>query len=325
VEVHPGVLWSRMPLPFALDHINLWLLADGEGWVAVDTGIADEGTKSLWDEVLAKCTGGRPLNRLISTHFHPDHFGLAGWLVERTGAPLLMTQTEWLTAALHHHDVLAREAGAQAAFFARHGLTGPHLEALASRGNRYRSLTSEPPEGFTRISDGEELEIGGRVWRVIVGTGHAPEHACLYCRELSLLIAGDQVLPKITPNVTLHASQPEANPLADFLDSLERLARLPVDTLVLPSHGLPFRGLHDRLGQMRDHHHRRLERVLAACETPRSAADLLTVLFNRELDTHQVMFAMGESLAHLAWLVHQGGLHSTQGPGGIVTFGRETL
>jgi glyoxylase-like metal-dependent hydrolase (beta-lactamase superfamily II) len=319
-EAAPGVYWLRMPLPFALDHINLWLLDDGDGWVIVDTGIASDVTRNAWRRLFGGIMAGKPVTRIISTHFHPDHFGLAGWLTEKTGAPLLMTRTEWLTGSLLFGDVGGTVSREQVSLFRRHGLGRDRLDALEQRGNSYRRLLSVPPAHFVRIADGEQLRIGGRDWTVKVARGHAPEHACLYCADIGVLISGDQVLPRISPNVSLSAIEPAANPLARFLESLDRLAELPADTLVLPSHGLPFHGLRERIDVLRAHHEERLRRLVSFCAAPHTAAETLDVLFPRVLDTHQVMFAMGESLSHLVFLYAAGRLQRQTGDDGIVRF-----
>jgi len=320
VEVGPGVFWLRMPLPFALDHINLWLLEDGDGWTIVDTGICRDEVKALWRELLAGPMAGRPVKRVIVTHFHPDHVGLAGWLAAELAVAVWMSQTEWLMAALLHGDELGEVAGRQVAFYRRHGLAEDWLEPVAARGNAYRKRVSAPPPAYRRIVEGEVIDVGGRGWRVIVGTGHAPEHACLYCESLGILISGDQILPKITPNVSVFATEPDANPLKLYLDSLQRFRPLPAGTLVLPSHGLPFLGLSARLDHLRVHHDARLDEVLAACTAPRSAAEIIPVLFRRTLDSHQITFAMGESLAHLAYLSAVGRLRQEHGADGVVRF-----
>lgn len=330
IEVAPGVLWLRMPLPYALDHINLWAIRDGgedggedgDGWTLVDTGIGMDEVRALWRGHFATGLGGKPVTRVIVTHFHPDHFGLAGWLAREAGAEIWMTRTEWLTGLTVHRDRDGIGAAAQVEFFTEHGLTGEHLAGLSKRGNRYREIVATPPLSYRRMEDGESFAIGGHDWRIIVGTGHAPEHACLYCESLGLFISGDQILPKITPNVSLHASEPDANPLQDFLGSLENFRGLRPDTLVLPSHGYPFRGLEPRLDDIRAHHDERLAEVVNACDAPMTAAELVPVLFRRELDTHQTMFAMGESLSHLMFLVAEGRLARARGGDGIWRFSR---
>lgn len=322
VPVAPGIGWLRMPLPFALDHINLWLLEDGDGWTIVDTGIDREEVQALWRRLFAGAMAGRPVRRVVVTHFHPDHIGLAGWLGQETGAPVWATQTEWLMATALFRDTEGENGVQQLAFYRENGLSADWLEALGGRGNKYRERVSAPPAAYRRLVDGEEFVVGRHRWRVIVGTGHAPEHACLYCPDLKVLISGDQILPRITPNVSLFAAEPEADPLAQFLGSLDRFADLPADTLVLPSHGYPFRGLHARTAALKRHHEDRLAEILAACDDPRSAAEIIPVLFRRELDAHQIAFAMGESLSHLAHLAARGDLVRERGSDGIQRYGR---
>jgi len=297
--VAPGIEWLRMPLPFALDHINLWLLADGDAHTAVDSGIALEPVREAWKSVMA----ARRVTRLLVTHFHPDHLGLAAWLQEQTGAPLWITQGEYLTAHMIKHQLGSYSVPAMCEFFRRHGLDAMRVQAMAERGNAYGRVVPAIPPTFHPLWEGEDVAIGGRSWRVIIGHGHAPEHASLYCDELHVLISGDMLLPRISTNIGVFAGVPDANPLAWFLASLDRLRELPEDTLVLPSHGLPFRGLHFRVDQLHTHHADRCTDLLAACAEPKSAAELMPVLFPREItDPHQTMFAMGEAIAHLNYL-----------------------
>lgn len=227
-EVAPGVHWLRMPLPFKLDHINLWLLEDGEGWTIVDTGINSELTRDIWERLFAGPMGGKPVTRVICTHFHPDHMGLAGWLTTRWGVPLSATLAEWLMGRMlwldTDHDAVVK---VQHAFYRRAGLDGDRLESLAGRGNQYVRGVSEIPHSFQRLRDGDMVDIGGRGWRVIVGHGHSVEHACLYCAETGVLISGDQVLPRISPNVSVWPNQPDADPLTLFLNSLAAFKGLP--------------------------------------------------------------------------------------------------
>jgi glyoxylase-like metal-dependent hydrolase (beta-lactamase superfamily II) len=309
IAVAKGVHWLRMPLPFALDHINLWLLEDGEGFAAIDTGIALDAVKDAWKSALA----GRQLTRQIVTHFHPDHLGLAAWLEAATGAPLWMTQGEYLTAHLIAAGVAPFDVATMLAFFRQHGLDNARLAALERRGNAYRRGVPAIPAAFRRLADGDRIAIGGRDWRIIVGHGHAPEHASLYCETLGVLISGDMLLPRISTNISVYAANPAGDPLGLFLGSLDRLAGLPGDTLVLPSHGRPFRGLHARVAALQTHHAERCADLLAACaERPQSAAELLTVLFGRPIDDpHQTMFAMGEAIAHLNHLENQRRLERT--------------
>jgi glyoxylase-like metal-dependent hydrolase (beta-lactamase superfamily II) len=322
-EVAPGVRWLRMPLPFALDHINLWLLDDGDGWSIVDSGLNTVETQDLWQRIFAAELGGKPVKRLIVTHFHPDHMGLAGWLTETLNVPLWCTETEWLFARLLSLDATDGFTANSTKFYARTGLDAATREIFASRGNAYRSRVTAVPHAFHRLSDGQSFAIGGRQWRVVIGRGHAPEHACLYCGELDLLIAGDQVLPKISPNVSLWPQEPEAEPLGLYLTSLEKLKReIPATALVLPSHGLPFHGLHRRIDQLAAHHDARLAELEAACAEPRTAAEIVPVLFRRPLDAHQIGFAIGEALAHLHYLMRKGRLVRSERADGVYLYRR---
>jgi len=324
LELAPGVFWVRMPLPFALDHINLWVLRDRDGWTLVDTGLNSEATRTHWEQVFAEGLAGRPVRRVLVTHYHPDHFGLAGWLVRRFGVELWMTESEYLTALAYHTPLSAFTNLAAVELFARHGLDASGQESVRNRKHTYPRAISDPPASFHRILDGDRLDIDSRHWRVIVGTGHAPEHAALYCEELGLLISGDMVLPKISTNVSVWPSEPEGDPLSLFLRSVERYARLPDDTLVLPSHGLPFHGLRVRAAALRQHHAARLDELEAACERPASAWDVIPVLFRRQIDEHQILFAMGEAIAHLNHLLYQRRVVREEGPDHVLRFMRPT-
>jgi len=306
VTVAPGIGWLRMPLPFQLNHINLWLLEDGTGWTIVDTGVGLDDTRALWERVFATRLGGRPVHRVLVTHFHPDHMGNAGWLTARWKSDLWCTQAEWLYAQLAWRSRGAADFEPRLAHYRRHGCGPEDLVQLGRRGNHYPGLVPEVTPEFRRIREGDSLAIGKRTFRVRTVRGHAPEHACLWDEAGGVLISGDQVLPKITTNVSVWPEQPWANPLRLYLDSLDRFQPMAPDTLVLPSHGLPFRGLHARLGQLRDHHAARLGEALDALVEPRSAAELVPVLFRRQLDSHQLSFALGEALAHLRLLEDEG-------------------
>ena len=320
IAVAPGIAWLRMPLPFRLNHINLWLLDDGRGVTAVDTGVGLEDTRALWERLFAGPLAGRPLTRVVATHFHPDHMGNAGWLTERAQTDLWCTQGEWLYAQYARRARDAADAERYVEHYRRQGCGAEALALIAQRGNPYPTLVPTVAPAFRRIRDGDALEIGGRRWEVLTVLGHAPEHACLWCRELGVLISGDQVLPKITTNVSVWPEQPAANPLRLYLDSLERFRPMPPETLVLPSHGLPFRGLHARLGALRDHHDARLAEALDAIVEPRTAAEVVPTLFRRELDVHQLGFALGESLAHLRLLESDGRAVRVVGKDGVHRF-----
>jgi glyoxylase-like metal-dependent hydrolase (beta-lactamase superfamily II) len=322
INVAPGVHWLRMPLPAALDHINLWLIEDGEGWAIVDSGFALDDTKALWRRLFTGAMAGREVTRVFVTHFHPDHVGAAGWLCGETGAGLWISRTDWLMHKMLMFDDEGENAAFQAEFYRTNGLDDADADTMLGRGNGYRRVSSEAPHDFHRMAEGDRIGIGGNEWRVMVSTGHAPEHVSLYCEALGLLIAGDQILPRISPNVTLAGSQPEANPLQDFLTSIERFRELPEDTLVLPSHVVPFRGLHQRIDQLARHHRDRLGEILAALVRPMTAAEIVPVLFggDRAFDLYQKGFAMGEALAHLAYLEKQGKLTRETGADGLVRY-----
>ncbi|WP_332609146.1 MBL fold metallo-hydrolase [Achromobacter sp. ESBL13] len=328
--VAEGVKWIRMPLPFALDHINLWLLRDRidgqDGWTIVDCGISRDEVKTLWEDVFKNELEGLPVLRVLVTHMHPDHVGLAHWLCERWNARLWMTMTDFMVASLwsSRRNEAGGGPGGQSAVehFARHGLTDLDAqEQIRQRANYYPNLVPAVPARYTRIMHGDQVRIGDHDWRVIVGYGHAPEHASLYSPDLNVLISGDMVLPRISTNVSVFDYEPDANPLPLYLRSLDGYAGLPRDALVLPSHGRPFKGLHERIAQQHEHHRDRLAEVLEACAAqPRSTTDILPVLFKRKLDLHQLTFAMGEALAHLHALYFEGKLRRATGDDGIVRF-----
>lgn len=324
-EVADGLSWLRMPLPFALDHINLWLLDDTDGarrgWSLVDCGAGTDATRTAWERLFAEALDGQPLLRVFATHCHPDHVGLSGWLCDRFGAPFWTSTGEFGFARMMAAALPGVDGPSAIPHFQRHGLVDPALlEQMQSRKNYYPSLVPSVPAAYTRLQDGQQVTIGTRTWRVITGFGHSPEHVSLYDARDHVLISGDMVLPRISTNVSVFAVEPDGNPLQLYLDSLDRLADLPDDTLVLPSHGKPFRGLHTRIRQLRDHHAARLEEVRAACVEPLSAMDIVPLMFKRQLDAHQLSFAIGEALAHLHALWYAGILTRVTGADGVMRF-----
>ena len=321
LEVAPGVHWVRMPLPFALDHINLWVLEDDGGWTIVDTGYGVEATHELWTRLLDGPMGALPVKRIVVTHYHPDHVGCAAWLAARTGAPVWMTTAEFLSAHAARDDTAGFDRATGIDFFGRNGLDTSTIPEKVRLGNAYRRGVPDLPRTYRRIMHGDELVIGGRAWEVITVFGHAPEHAALHCESLGLLISGDQVLPRITSNVGVWGNQPDANPLALFLDSLARFEPCDEGIRVLPSHDRVFEGLHPRLAQLRAHHAERLVALLAACDRPVTAFEILPVLFKRALDEHQMGFAMGEAIAHLHYLLADGRV-TREESGGVRRFVR---
>lgn len=331
MQIAPGAYWLRMGLPFALNHINLWLLEDeieGEdgpvkGWTVVDCGIADDATRAAWESVFASHLRGLPILRVIATHCHPDHVGLADWLCRRWQAPLWMSAGEYAFARMMSANLPGADGASMFPHFQQHGLRdAERLGQLEGRRHYYSSLVPALPHAYIRLQEQQQLTIGGRDWRVITGCGHSPEHVALHCDSLGLLISGDMVLPRISTNVSVFAIEPEANPVQLYLDSLGKYGDLAADTLVLPAHGKPFRGLHVRIGQLREHHAARLTEVLEACGEPRSAADIVPIMFRRPLDAHQLSFALGEALAHLhqLWLARR--VRRITGADGIFRFQR---
>ena len=320
IEIAPGVFWLRLPLPFQLDHINLWLLRDGAGWTLVDTGFPNDATRAIWRQVLDGLDG--PVKRLIVTHFHPDHLGLASWLMEQTGAPLWMTAGEFLTAHVVWHEVGGHGARFMVEQFRQHGLDGERLAKFAQRGSGYRQVVPALPDYYHRLKASDAATVDGKNWQILIGHGHSPEHMALYCAELDVLISGDMLLPKISTNISVFAATPDADALHWYLDSLDELAQgIPEKTLVLPSHGLPFVGVQPRVAALQAHHVARLQALENSCEeVPKSAADSLDVLFQRTLDTHQTMFAMGEAIAHLNYLEQAGRLSRSMGADGVIRF-----
>ena len=320
LEVAPGIHWVRMALPFALDHVNLWLLEDGDGWTAVDTGYNDDITRERWLAALDRLGGGRRVKRLVVTHFHPDHASLAGWFAERWGAALWMSYAEWLQAHLNRLGGATADMDARLAFYVKNGMGDEAVAGYRTHRPDFSKLILPLPQTLHRLSDGEAFDIGGRRWRVIAGGGHSPEHAALWCEEAGVLISGDQVLPRITTNVSLQAIEPDGDPLRLYLDSLDKFRALPAETLVLPSHDRPFHGLHDRLDVLVAHHDERLEAALAACAEPKTAVELIPVLFKRRMDNQQLGFAIGEALSHANYLVGDGRLIRFEDANGILRY-----
>jgi glyoxylase-like metal-dependent hydrolase (beta-lactamase superfamily II) len=316
VEVAPGIHWLSMPLPFQLDHINLWLIDEKDAWTVVDTGIGNADTRGLWERILGK----KQVKRVVLTHYHPDHAGNAAWLCQRHGAELWTTQGEYLTAHAVRTSSAGYSADAVLSVFRKNGLDEERAARMRAPRNRYAELVPEFPLSYRRIIEGDELAIGAHRWRAIVGHGHAPEHLSLFSETLNTVVAGDMLLSTISTNVSVWSIDPEGDPLRLFLDSIARYRELPEDVLVLPSHGKPFRGAHHRVEQLEAHHRARLSELEQSLKTPKSAAELLRVLFRRPLDAHQTFFAMGEAIAHLHYLYYAGRAQRALGEDGIMRY-----
>jgi glyoxylase-like metal-dependent hydrolase (beta-lactamase superfamily II) len=318
VEVAEGILWLRLPLPMALDHVNVYALADGDGWCIVDTGYHSRRGVEIWRKILAGPLQGRPVTRALVTHHHPDHVGMAGWLQRQQGAELMTSRTAWIYARMLTLDVqhefppetlkFFREAGIHKDMLARRMQTGPR---------NFADMVHEMPLGYRRLQDGETIRIGHRTWDIRRGDGHAPEHLTLWSRDDAIVISGDQVIPGISSNVGVYATEPEADPMAEWLascDGLQEFAR--DDQLVLPGHKLPFYGLPARLRQLADNQRAGLERLVDYLETPRTAGECFPVLFKRQVGEAEYSLALGEAVAHLNHLHFADRLTREPGPDG---------
>ena len=321
-SVAPGVHWLRMPLPMELDHINLWLLEDHDGFVLIDTGLDCEPARKAWERLEREVLARRPLKRIVLTHLHPDHAGLAAWLQARHGVPVWASHpTDQQIGALLT-PLAAHEIAERTSFFVSHGVHNPSEIGNVLRGDRYRTVVSGRPSIAHWPDDREQVHWGGRAWQFIETAGHATGHLCLHCPERHLLVSGDQILPTISPNVSLTAWSPDPNPLASFLASLERLMQLDPETLVLPSHGRPFRGLQARAADLRAHHEQHLARLIEACATPLTAYETLRVMFRRSLRGFHQFLALGEAIAHLEYLAAAGPLSRAIDAQGVIRFQR---
>lgn len=323
IEIAPGIHWVRMPLPFALKHINVWLVDDGDAWTIIDTGIPLPETKDAWRRLLeSRVTQAKPLRRVIVTHMHPDHVGSAGWLCHKYGAELWMSRLEYITCRMLVSDTGRPAPEAGISFYRRAGWSDSALGYYKTRFGGFGRGVSPMPDAFKRLSDGDALRLAGQAWTVIVGSGHSPEHACLYCPSLNLIISGDQLLPRISSNVSVHPTEAEANPLRDWIQSCEKLlARLPPDVLVLPAHNEPFRGAHERLRHLIDGHRTALQRLRQRLEKePLRAIDTFVTLFGRKVADDELGMATGEAIAHLNYLHAESAIEATTGPDGVVRY-----
>jgi len=305
MPVAPGIKWLRMPLPFALGHINLWLLEDDDGWAIVDTGVCTDESQEIWQQAIADGMENRPATRIIVTHLHPDHAGCAGWLTEKLDVELLMSREEYLLCRILVSDTGRSAPQAGIRFYKAAGYSQKELDTYQKRFGTFGQYVSPLPESYRRLMDGDVLIIGANEWQVVVGRGHSPEHACLYCANLNLLISGDQLLPTISSNVSVHPTEPAANPLLDWITSLRDLKeRISEDVLVLPAHGKPFRGAYVRLDQLIREHDTGLAALLKICKEPRRAIDVFPALFKARITGSNLMLATGESIAHLNYLLN---------------------
>lgn len=323
VAVADGIYWVRMSLPMQLDHINLYVLEDEAGWWIVDTGMKTRDTRKRWQALLDGPLATKPVVGVILTHLHPDHIGQAGWLCERFDVLPSMSQGEYFQA----RTMAAPPAGDGPDWAVQDYMCklGIDLDRLKRGGRKFRGMGAliEPlPGAYQRLRAGDVLSIGGRQWQVHIGRGHSPEHVCLFDPVSQILISGDQVIPRITSNVSVMPSEPNANPLKEWLESIERFLLLPGESLVLPAHNAPFYGLHRRLVDLKDHHEQHLNDLLVAADEPASALEYLPVLFKRKLDDNSIFLALGECLAHLNYLLAKGRMIRQINAQGVWTFAR---
>ena len=303
VNIAEGLLWLRMPMPMALDHINLYLVEDDDGWFIIDTGLNTAKTRELWPLVVERHCNGKPIKGVICTHFHYDHSSLSSWLMQTFNVPLYMTHGEFYILKSMSSGIANLGSEHQLDFYHRTGITRDQVDAI------FDSCRSDPfikysPPSFIRIRESDLLTIGKRRWKIIIGEGHSPEHACLYCEEDQLLLAGDQLLPQISSNILVSELEPQAQPLTNWLNSLEKLKSLHPKTLVMPAHGPVFRQMHLRVQQLIDHHADTLDsiREFTLQETEFNTYQVMKFMFKRPLSPIETMMALGEALAHLNWL-----------------------
>lgn len=308
IEVADGILWIRLPLPMKLDHVNIYALDDGDSWTLIDTGFGSRKTREILDAVMAGPMGGKPVSRVIMTHHHPDHMGNAGWYQGEKGAELLSTRTSWLFARMLMLDNQDTPPAETLEFWRSAGMAPDILEKRAGeKPFNYADIVYPMPLGFRRIRDGETITMGGRTWDIYTGNGHAPEHATFWSRDDNLVISGDQILPSISPNIGVYATEPEADPLEGWLESCERFRGMArEDHLVLGGHKLPFTGLPVRMRQLVENHHGALDRLQKHLAEPHSAAECFAPLFKRTIGEGEYGLALVEAVAHVNHLYAKG-------------------
>jgi glyoxylase-like metal-dependent hydrolase (beta-lactamase superfamily II) len=318
MPVADGMQWLRMPLPFSLGHINLWLLEDVDGWAVVDTGIYTEQSKDVWRSIVARVMADKPINHVVVTHLHPDHVGCAGWLTDEYGIDLWMTRDEYLLCRVLVADTGRAAPEEGVGFYHAAGFPGNALHNYQKMFGMFGKYVAEMPEAYKRLKDSDKLTFAGNTWEVLVGRGHSPEHACFFDADRNLFVSGDQLLPTISSNVSVYPTEPGANPLSDWLDSLRMLkAKLPEDVLVLPAHGKPFRGAHERLDELIQEHLDGLDALLDICKEPRRALDTFPALFKSKITDSNLIMATGEAVAHLNYLIEEGEIESEPDQDGV--------
>lgn len=318
IEIIPGLRWLRLPLPYLLGHINVWLLQDGDGWAIVDTGIFTSTTRAVWDNIFSDNLDNAPITKVLVTHLHPDHVGCAGWLCERFEVELFMSRDEYLMCRILVADTGRPAPHEGRRFYQGAGFSEENMFRYLELFGGFGKVVAPLPESYHRLHQNRPVTIGDHQWKVITGHGHSPEHACLYCPELNVLISGDQILPTISPNVSVFPTEPTANPLEGWFESLHRLKTLlPDDVLVLPAHGRPFRGVNQRLDALIEEHETGLDKLRKFCRQPRRAIDVFPTLFKSEITKSNLIMATGEAIAHLNYLLYEGELEVSSVEDGV--------
>ena len=308
IQVIDNIYWIRLPLPLSLDHINLYLIDEGDAWAVIDTGIKFPESEAIWNDIIDNQLGGKPIKKVVVTHMHPDHIGLAGWLVERFDADFYISQAEYF--ATFGYLSSGSPSIANQAFFSECGLPQAFLAFIAENPFDLSHVVHPIPEQYIRLREGETINLGGHDWQILTGEGHSFEHVALYSKSLGCMLSGDQLLPKITSNVSVHSIVPQADSLRYWFESLEQLRAIPNETLVLPSHNVPFKGVHQRVDQIIDHHQRHLNALEKVLDEPKTAYELLPTLFPIKLTHFDMPLAMGECVAHLNYLIMKQRLQS---------------
>jgi len=321
MSVADGIRWLRMPLPFLLGHINIWLLEDADGWAVVDTGICTSDSKDIWQQTIARDMGDKPIRHVVVTHLHPDHVGCAGWLTDKFDIDLWMTRDEYLLCRVLVADTGRAAPDEGVNFYHAAGFPPESLHKYKEMFGMFGKYVAAMPESYKRLIDGEMLTFAGNTWEVLIGRGHSPEHACFYDADRSLFIAGDQLLPTISSNVSVYPTEPGANPLRDWIASLKKIkSRLPEDVLVFPAHGKPFRGAHGRLDALLEEHLDGLSALLDFCAEPRRAVDVFPALFKGNITNSNLIMATGESISHLNYLIDDGNLVAEADADGVTWY-----
>ncbi|MCV2888104.1 MBL fold metallo-hydrolase [Ruegeria aquimaris] len=325
IEIAEGVLWMRLPLPMKLDHVNVYALDDGDGWTVIDTGFSSKKTRAIWQTLIDGPLAGKPVRRVVATHHHPDHMGNVGWFQSELGAELVTTRTAWLFARMLTLDVQETWPEETLDYYRSAGMAPEVLaKRMAERPFNFADMVYPMPLGFTRIKQGDVFRMGGRDWDVHMGNGHAPEHATFWSRDDNLVITGDQILSSISPNIGVYATEPLADPLADWLETCERLAPLArPEHLALGGHKLPFTGLPIRMRQLIDNHHGALTRLLDHLDTPKAASECFAPLFKRTIGEGEYGLALVEAVAHVNHLYHTGDVIRTRREDGAWLYQRK--